>query len=54
MNNITLEGLHLGEIKLMRKALDVIQISGSDAQFLANLQIKLEKKVQEVEKTAKK
>lgn len=54
MTNQTLENLHLGEIKLMRKALDVIQISGSDAQFVANLQIKLDTKIQQVEKTIKK
>lgn len=54
MTNITLENLHLGEIKMIRVALDQITIQGQDAKFLAQLQVKLEKKIEEVEKPTKK
>ena len=42
MNVFSIENLQLEEIKLMRQSLNVIQITGATAQFVANLQIKLD------------
>jgi hypothetical protein len=36
----------LNELKLIRTALDVITIKGSDAQYLSHLQLKIEKKLE--------
>lgn len=46
----SIENLHLGEIKLMRKALDEIKITGADAKFVAALQEKVEHTIKEIEK----
>jgi hypothetical protein len=46
----SIENLHLGEIKLMRKALDEIKITGADAKFVAVLQEKVEYSIKEAEK----
>lgn len=48
MANLTLENLHLGELKLIRLALNDIKISGQDASFVANLQVKVDKKIAQV------
>ena len=45
----TLENLNLDEIKLMRQSLNVIQISGASAQFVASLQIKLDSEISQIE-----
>jgi len=37
------------EILFMRQALDLVQISGKDAKFLASLQIKLETEFQQIQ-----
>ena len=41
MNAFSIENLQLEEIKLLRQSLNVIQITGASAQFVANLQNKL-------------
>lgn len=46
----SIENLHLGEIKLIRKALDEIKITGADAKFVAILQEKVEHTIKESEK----
>ena len=38
MNLFTIENLSLDEITVLRQALNVIEIKGSSAQFIANLQ----------------
>ena len=45
----TLENLTLDEIKLMRQSLNVIQITGASAQFVASLQIKLDNEISQIE-----
>ena len=37
------------EIAFIRQALDVVQIGGKDAKFLASLQMKIEKEMIEIE-----
>lgn len=37
------------EIAFMRQALDLVTVSGKDAKFLANLQIKLENELIQIE-----
>lgn len=54
MYDNTLENLHLGEITLIRKALDTISITGADAKFVSSLQIKIETKIEEINKTSPK
>ena len=49
MNVFSIENLQLEEIKLMRQSLNVIQITGATAQFVANLQIKLDYEIQQIE-----
>ena len=49
MNIFSIENLQLEEIKLMRQSLNVIQITGATAQFVANLQIKLDHEIQQIE-----
>ena len=41
MNLFSIDLTH-GEIHLLRQSLDLISISGKDAKFVANLQVKLE------------
>ena len=40
--------LTLPEIQTLRQSLDVINIVGKDARFLASLQIKLENEIQQI------
>jgi hypothetical protein len=49
MNVFSIENLQLEEIKLMRQSLNVIQITGATAQFVANLQIKLDSEINKIE-----
>ena len=49
MNIFSIENLQLEEIKLMRQSLNVIQITGASAQFVANLQNKLDYEIQQIE-----
>jgi hypothetical protein len=49
MNVFSIENLQLEEIKLMRQSLNVIQITGATAQFVANLQIKLDNEINQIE-----
>lgn len=49
MNVFSIENLQLEEIKLMRQSLNVIQITGATAQFVANLQLKLDYEIQQIE-----
>ena len=49
MNLFSIENLQLEEIKLMRQSLNIIQIAGSSAQFVANLQIKLDNEISQIE-----
>ena len=49
MNVFSIENLQLEEIKLMRQSLNIIQITGASAQFVANLQNKLDYEIQQIE-----
>lgn len=44
----TIENLTLDEIAVLRQALNVIEIKGSSAQFIANLQIKLDNEILQI------
>lgn len=48
MNLFTIENLSLDEITVLRQALNVIEIKGSSAQFIANLQIKLDNEILQI------
>jgi hypothetical protein len=39
----------LNELTFIRQSLDAVSVSGKDAKFLANLQIKLEQEIQEAQ-----
>jgi hypothetical protein len=39
----------LNELTFLRQSLDVVSISGKDAKFLANLQVKLEQEIEEIQ-----
>lgn len=49
MNVFSIENLQLEEIKLMRQSLNIIQITGASAQFVANLQNKLDSEINQIE-----
>ena len=49
----SIDNLQIGEIRLLRQALDVIQITGKDAQYVANLQVKLESEMKQIEEFIK-
>jgi hypothetical protein len=49
MNVFSIENLQLEEIKLMRQSLNIIQITGASAQFVANLQNKLDYEINQIE-----
>lgn len=49
MNVFAIDNLQLGEIKLLRQALDIIDIKGASAIFVANLQLKLDGEIREIE-----
>ena len=40
--------LNVLELQIIRQSLDVITIKGSDAQFIANLQYKLESEINQI------
>jgi len=42
-----------GEIQCLRQSLDVISISGQDAKFVANLQVKLEQEFAQIQEILK-
>lgn len=48
MNLFTLENLSLDEITVLRQSLNVIEIKGASAQFIANLQIKLDNEIHQI------
>ena len=48
MNLFTIENLSLDEIAVIRQALNVIEIKGSSAQFIANLQNKLDNEINQI------
>lgn len=48
MNLFTLENLSLDEITVLRQSLNVIDIKGASAQFIANLQIKLDSEIRQI------
>lgn len=41
--------LSQNEIIFIRQALDIVNVSGKDAKFLANLQVKIEQELLEIE-----
>jgi hypothetical protein len=45
MNLFTIENLTIEEIAALRQSLNVIDIKGSSAQFIAQLQIKLDREL---------
>jgi hypothetical protein len=49
----SIDNLQMGEIRLLRQALDVISITGKDAQYVANLQLKLESEMKQIEEFIK-
>jgi len=49
MNVFSIENLQIEEIQLLRQSLNVIQITGASAQFVASLQNKLEHEIQQIE-----
>jgi hypothetical protein len=49
----SIDNLQMGEIRLLRQALDVISITGKDAQYVANLQVKLESEMKQIEEFIK-
>ena len=48
MNVFTLENLSLEEISLLRQSLNVIEIKGNSAIFVATLQIKLDQEISQI------
>jgi len=48
MNVFTIENLTVEEIKVLRQSLNVIEIKGTSAQFIANLQIKLDNELAQI------
>jgi fructose-1,6-bisphosphatase/sedoheptulose 1,7-bisphosphatase-like protein len=48
MDLFTIENLSLDEIAVLRQALNVIEIKGSSAQFIANLQNKLDNEINQI------
>lgn len=49
MNSYKLENLSAEEISALRQSLNVIDIKGSSAQFIATLQIKLDNKISQIQ-----
>jgi len=49
MNLFSIENLSIDEIAALRQALNVIDIKGSSAQFIANLQLKLDSELQQIQ-----
>jgi Tfp pilus assembly protein PilN len=53
MNLFSIENLTLDEISALRQSLNVIDIKGSSAQFIATLQSKLDKEIVEIQQMLK-
>jgi len=49
MNVYTIENLTLDEIKLLRQSLNIIQITGVSAQFVANLQLRIDRELLQID-----
>jgi hypothetical protein len=49
MNVFSIENLQIEEIQLLRQSLNVIQITGASAQFVANLQNKLDYEISQIQ-----
>lgn len=49
MNLFTIENLTVEEITLLRQSLNIIEIKGSSAQFVANLQLKLDHELVQIQ-----
>ena len=49
MNYFAIENLQLEEIKLIRQSLNIIQITGASAIFVATLQVKLDGEIAQIE-----
>jgi len=49
MNLFTIENLSVEEISLLRQSLNVIEIKGNSAQFVATLQIKLDQELFQIQ-----
>jgi hypothetical protein len=49
MDVFAIDNLQLGEIKLLRQSLDIIDIKGASAIFVANLQLKLDGEIRQIE-----
>ena len=49
MNLFTIENLTVEEITLLRQSLNIIEIKGSSAQFVANLQLKLDHELMQIQ-----
>ena len=48
--NIFSVDLTLNELNFIRQSLETVQISGKDAKFLANLQVKIEHELSEIQR----
>ncbi len=46
--------LDINELQILRSSLDIIDLKGSNAQYLANLQLKLEQEILRIEEAEKK
>jgi hypothetical protein len=49
MNVFSIENLQIEEIQLLRQSLNVIQITGASAQFVASLQNKLDYEINQIQ-----
>lgn len=49
MNIFTIDNLQLEEIRLLRQSLNIIEIKGSSAIFVATLQVKLDGEIHQIE-----
>lgn len=49
MNVFAINNLQLDEIKLLRQSLNIIEIKGASAIFVATLQVKLDGEIREIE-----
>jgi hypothetical protein len=49
MNLFSIDNLSIEEVSALRQSLNVIDIKGSSAQFIANLQVKLDHELEEIQ-----
>jgi len=49
MNVFSIENLQIEEVQLLRQSLNVIQITGASAQFVASLQNKLDYEINQIQ-----